>query len=407
MLCGSFDASPVSISPAHQTTPNNLSPLISVEFDTFMDTTAGVITVTGDMGTNLSYDLSTSPTEVTWSNADKTMTIDTGSPFPAGETITVSWTGLRDVLCGNLATPPAWTVYMPTPSCTPGTNGTVGTTQTRVATSTGSLTEYYVAADADANGWVYVGGTSTLKRVPKAGGAVEDVYALAGLSTSNVGYDLVVAGTSVFTLDTATGTTGRLYRITSNGGATWNVQDFASFATTPGDDMRGMTYYDGRIYMVTHEGTSTADTEIWSVDANPATVPTPATLEGSVSGERYCSGIAADDNYFYLTCATGDRVVRVSRTTFMSELLASTQYLTTTSTQVHVDDVDADGSADVLYFHSYYEDAWYICDPGGTPYVDELASFGTSTSNYGMGFDPVAKALWFFDDDTNELVRFD
>lgn len=405
--CATFDASPVSLTPAHQATPNTLSPTFSVEFNTFMNTTVGTVSITGDMGTNLSYDLSTAPTQITWSNDDKTMTIDTGSAFPAGETLTISWSGMRDVLCDNVATPPAWTVYIQVPSCTPGVGGVVGTTETRITTATGSLSEYYVVADDDPNGWVYVGGTSSLKRVPKAGGAVEDVYALASLGTTNVGYDMLVVGDNIFTLDSTTTTVGRLYRISSNGGTSWNVQDFASFATAPADDFRGMTHYDGRIYLVTQEGSSGVGTQIWSVDANPATVPTAATLEGTIPGELYCTGIAADDNYFYLTCATGDRVVRVSRTTFMSELIADPIYLTSTSTQIYADDLDADGTADVLYFHGYHEYAWYICDPAGTPFVDELANFGGSTSNYGMGFDPVAKTLWFFDDDTNELVRFD
>ena len=38
-------------------------------------------------------------------------------------------------------------------------------------------------------------------------------------------------------------------------------------------------------------------------------------------------------------------------------------------------------------------------------YTDQLMNHGTSTSNYGMGFDPVANALWIYDDDTEDFIR--
>lgn len=56
---------------------------------------------------------------------------------------------------------------------------------------------------------------------------------------------------------------------------------------------------------------------------------------------------------------------------------------------------------------TYYGEVNYVCSPGGTApfYVDALASFSTSSSNYGLGFDRVNKVLWMFDDDTREFVK--
>jgi hypothetical protein len=50
-----------------------------------------------------------------------------------------------------------------------------------------------------------------------------------------------------------------------------------------------------------------------------------------------------------------------------------------------------------------------VCEPtGAAPYwVDVLVSFGSGTSNYGLGFDRTAGTLWMFDDDTREFVSIE
>ena len=83
-----------------------------------------------------------------------------------------------------------------------------------------------------------------------------------------------------------------------------------------------------------------------------------------------------------------------------------------TSTQNSVSmakDDDGDGFADYLYFKTWYEEGYYMCDPGGAavpPFT------GTSTScttpapagSYGMGFDRTANVLWAFEDTNEDLV---
>ena len=81
--------------------------------------------------------------------------------------------------------------------------------------------------------------------------------------------------------------------------------------------------------------------------------------------------------------------------------------LNATKNTLHAHDFDGDGSADALYIQDFSEEVSYLCEPtGAAPYtVGTLASFGTGTSNYGLGFDPATPALWMFDDDTREFVE--
>jgi len=403
--CGTFDASANNMSPANAAVTSTLSPPISVDFTAEMNTTVGTVTLTGDLGTNISYDLSTSPFEVGWTNDNRTMTIITGAPFPSGENITVSWTGLQDVLCANLATPPTWTFQIVVTPCTPGTAGMVGATQTLIPSTITSISEYFVAADEDPTGYVYVGGTAALQRIPKAGGTVEDIYTSTALTSTHLGYAMLIVGDDIFTLESkTTGTTGILWRISTDGGATWVIEDFATFPSQPTDDMRSLTYYDGRIYMLTEEGSVGIDTQVWSVDASAATLPTTAVLESSIPDERGCSALAMDDMYYYMACGSTERVVRTNRTTLASELFTDAYDMSSSTNSIYAKDLDADGLADVLYFQSYYEKGWFVCEPAGLPYVDEHFSFGTSSGSYGMGFDATGNTLWLFDDDTKEFV---
>jgi hypothetical protein len=171
--------------------------------------------------------------------------------------------------------------------------------------------------------------------------------------------------------------------------------------------MRGITLYKGRYYMTTDE--ATAGIQIWSVPAGATVLPQPAVLETTILGEEYCNGVALDDKYYYLACYNDDRIIRVDRVTFAKDLITDAFDVNITKAALHADDFDGDGTADVLYFSSYYEEVDYICKPGGTgPFFSGvLANFGSGSSNYGLGFDAVNNVLWMFDDDTRELVKIE
>ena len=407
--CATLANATSNLSPVNGAVLATTSPVMSVDFQHPVNTVTGVITVSGDLGTTLSFDLATAPPAVTFTNDGRSMRVDPTTLFLPGETLTISWSGLVDRFCGAPIAPPAWTFKILTPSCAPGVGGMVGTTTTRRATGMASFSEQYVAADEEPSGFVYVGGSTDLLRVPKAGGPFEDVEVAAGITSTELGNAMTVVGGKVFTLDTTTSTTAPfLYRLTSNGGVTWNPLGYGRYSSTPGGSSRAIVHHADRLYVVTDELTATAATEIWSVKASAVGLPEAAVLEGSITGLNDCDGIAADDFFFYLTCDDGnDNIVRIDRTTFQHEVLTDAIPLSLTNNQLHADDFNSDGRADVLYVKSDDEAVRYICAPSGVApfWVDLLVEFGpTTTSNFGLGFDPAANVLWAFDDDTQELV---
>jgi len=285
-----------------------------------------------------------------------------------------------------------------------GTGTVVGSTTARVA-GPDITTEYYAAADEDPNGWVYVGGTSDLFRVPKAGGAAQDVADLANLTSSHLGYSMLVDGSNIYTLenDTTPGTTGHLFRISTDGGATWARQDWARFPTAPLDGLKGITSYGGRIYLVTNTPDDEL-TEVWSVDATAATQPT-ATLELTFTGEGNCNAVVRDTAYFYMACAANEALIRIPVAGGTPTIITNRFDMISTAGALHGDDLDADGVLDVLYLQAWHEEVNYVCDPdSATPFADVHTFFGSESSNYGMGFDGASNVLWVFDDDTDEIV---
>lgn len=236
------------------------------------------------------------------------------------------------------------------------------------------------------------------------------MVALAHLTSAHLGYGMLVDGLNIYTLDNVLdGTTGRIYRISDDGGATWSLTEYGLFPFSPGDDFRGATVHGGRIYLVTEEDATSPVTEIWSLDAAPASVPTLARFETYVMAEGDCTSIARDDSFYYLACTDGgDHIARVPVGGGMSEIVTTSVPLSLTANALYGDDLDADGVFDVLYVQSDGEAAYVVCGPASaTPGGGILVDFGTGSSNYGMGFDATNAVLWMWDDDTRELVSVD
>lgn len=292
-------------------------------------------------------------------------------------------------------------------TCFPGVGGMVGDTVTSFPSGFASTTEYYMAADSDPNGFVYVGGTTVLRRVPKGGGVAEDVHTTASLASSNLGYAMLSDGLDLYTLESSTsGTNGHLFRISTDGGMTFNIEDYVNLPVTPGDDFRAVARQGSQLFMATAEGTSSADTEIYSMPAG-ATVPASAVLEASISGELNCTGLAVDAVNYYLACGNGDRLIRVNRASNLVTLITDLADLSTTANAVYAHDLNSDGQADVLYFKGGTKEVFYACNPGGaSSYVGTLATFGTvtSTSNYGLAFDAVGNVLYAYDQTPLDII---
>lgn len=408
--CATQPAAQVTaLDPAIGTVATELQPDLVVTFDQPVAEDVGIITITGNLGTNVSYDLSTNPAEVSFDATSTTMTI-AGPAYGPGETVTVTWTGLVDGLCGaSVPTPtPAWTFVGFTAPCAPGFNGMVGGTVTRVPSMLASFSEYFVSADNDPNGWVYAGGTGNLYRMSKDGVTVQDVEALAGLTSTELGYAMLVDGQNLYTVnESTTGTTGRVFRISSDGGATWLVEDAAGFSPAPADDFRAIDAYGGLVYLMTQEGSSTVPTEIWQFDPGSGT-PAVATMIASISGYYNCGGLEVDMNYFYLACGSSEVILRVDRSTNTVEELTIAYDLSNVAGSLHGADTDADGLIDYLYAQSYYEEGYFVCGLGASNFSDVLFQFGTGASgNYGMGFDSVSNQLWMIDDGNRDFIRVD
>ena len=242
----------------------------------------------------------------------------------------------------------------------------------------------------------------------------------AGLNTNHLGYAMLIDGPNIYTLDNRTDAGGvrRLWRISSDGGASWEVTDVATFGTSSTDDpedaFRAMAARDGRIYLITRETTATVNTQIWSVDPS-GPLPAAGQLELAFGANAYnnCVGLAMDASSWFTVCRAGTSgsnfvALRIARTGgAITELGSLTAPLSSTQNAVSViaRDHDGDGNADYLYIQTDRESADFVCSPYGTPYLRQHFYFGSGTGNYGMGFDAAANTLWLFDDDTLEFVK--
>lgn len=322
---------------------------------------------------------------------------------------TTYWFYLADTTSGTmpLTNPLSVTITEIVPLCRPGVDGVNGGVLTRRPTGITSITESYVVPDASPTGYVYIGGTTQLFRVPKAGGTAVNVLTAAPLQTTDLGYALVVAGNEIFTIDdSTTSTSNRVVRISSDGGATWiaNGESYATFTSTPGDDFRGAVVDGSTMYLITQETTSTEATEIWSLPVGAATLPVTPTRLGTIPFLD-CTGLAVDATYFYTMCEDADEIVRVHRTTLTATAIPSGAALSTTRNEIAVDDLDGDGTADAFYFQTGSEEVAYGCGfDTAMPLISTLSSWGTGTLNYGLGFDASTNTIYSYDDDTHELI---
>jgi hypothetical protein len=141
-LCSSLVPAVSAVSPANGADVHALSTLFTASFDYPIDPTQGVITITGNMGTSLTYDLSTGPAEVAILDGNKTLQLDPSIVFPLGETVTVTWTGLYDATCSKPIAAPSWTTtflgpfYSVTSGTTAYSDACVGGTQQALKSGT-------------------------------------------------------------------------------------------------------------------------------------------------------------------------------------------------------------------------------------------------------------------------------
>jgi len=414
--CSGITPAVTSVTPAENGQAATLNDAIVVTLNEPVRTDVGQITLVGNLGTNQTITIP-SP-NVTFSADRKTVTIKAEGFFVSEELVTVTVSGIEHQYCGSVFPTKTWTFSAPTTPCTPGLDGLNGGRISRIPIpAAGSMiTEYYVAADADPNGWVYAGGTSALLRTRKDGSAFENVGAAAGLGTAELGYTMVIDGPNIYvfkgTTSDPTVTTGLVHRISANGGASWEKVDMATFPSVPGDDIRGAAVHGGAMFLITHENTHANPTNIWSFDL-AATPPATATLVQSFGANTYsyCAGLAVDASAFFTACRNGSttsspfKLIRIDRATGAITEVAQVPG-NTSAMAVHAGDKNGDGLADYLYFQEDVEEGYFVCSPhAAAPWSSKLFDFGGGTANFGLGFDPVGNVLWAVDDDTREFVK--
>ena len=410
--CATLAPVATTLAPANGAINPTLTGQFQVTFSHAINPVGASFTLTGDRGTVRTF--ASDASEVTISSNNRTVTIAAGDFLP-NENVTITWSGLTDAVCGTAVAMPTWVVTMPAPPCAPGAGSMVGDTYVRVPLGLlpgSSFTEYYVEADRDPNGYVYVGGSTALYRIPKAGGPPEDLVRSTSITSSNLGYHMAIDGDSIFVQRSASTATNQIWRLSGDGGVTWDPVDAVSFPTAPGSTLNGTGAWEGKLFMITHQGPGL--TQIFSADVSGA-LPATATLETTFAGDtnnyQFCGGMAADDRYFYTTCRKGPvgspyKVLRIDRVTHERTEIGTTTDYETMGSPIRVADTDGDGLADFLYQKGKQENVRYVCSPTTTPYVDELVRYGDSTGN-GLGYDPVNNVVWAFDDDTFELIKIE
>ena len=300
----------------------------------------------------------------------------------------------------------SYTVEISEPPCEPGLDGVIGTSLTTTSLPSDLDDGFGIAADTSTSGFVYIVDNSPaeLWQLSKDGATSLDLTTLSSLSGLEVGYDIRFDGDDLYVLDDSSlSTSARIQRISTDGGQTFVYEDMATFPSTDNpDDFRGIAF-DGDIIYVTTQGSS--DTEIWSVDTS-GTLPATAVLEANITAVDGCTGLDLDDDYFYTGCTfPQDQIVRIDRVTFAVETVTTDIDTSSTFNSARIQDTDADGLADVLWFGGF-NDARYVCDPGGTLPAFSGAFGASEDAAYGLDIDYTNGIIYRFDDLPEELFSY-
>ncbi len=299
----------------------------------------------------------------------------------------------------------AYTVIITAPPCEAGVGGVVGENVTTFSSTVSiSTTSYQIAGDSSPTGFVYILGTTSLVRFAKDGSRTNDVESLAGLSNDDLGYEIEIVGDDIYVVsDTTSSDTNRVQRISSDGGQTFVIQDMMDFTGLSPSDLRGLEVDGTTMYVVSHDD---SDCVLYEADIS-GTLPASASVVVTLTGYEDCSGLAADDTYFYTTFGarpqdTEDGVVRIDRLSLgLSEIFADFNLLNLDDggyNAVELQDTDADGDTDVMFVSADSGARRYFCEPAGSapffsrPYADSL------DGDNGLDYEPTENVIWLYDE---------
>jgi hypothetical protein len=302
--------------------------------------------------------------------------------------------------------------------CEPGVDGLPGLSPTAVATPIDiDSSSYAIEADDDASGYVYINGTGSgeFVRYAKDGSSSDDIETLAGATAGSLtGYVVKFEGDDVYAIPSAaTGTVGRVTRISTDGGTTYALQDMLDF-TTVGEpsDVRGVAVDGNTMYVISHED----DCILYEADIS-GTLPAAASITFNLTGFNDCSGLAVDDSYVYTTAggiprdSIEDAVIRIDRVTGTTDELFADFFVFNLDdsgyNDIAIQDGDGDGTTDVLWAAGDGGDRRYICTPASVSTDFFSQPFGITDGDNGLALDTALNALWLYDETGDELLRLE
>jgi hypothetical protein len=326
----------------------------------------------------------------------------------------------------------AYTLEVVPPPCSPGQGGLVSENLTTLTAPISFRPQTSnLAADTSSTGWLYVmdagaNGSPYLHRFTKQSPVTEEVL-LTRTEFTTIGSNvntIDIEGNNIYiTADNAACAASCVWRVSTDGGATFAVSSLATFSPPTNSYLQGVTEDAGTLYAITR---GTDDVQLWAISLSPP-FPNPATLLTVLPDLDICNGLDHDASYFYTVCddigdvPMGDGnegLARINRTTLMSEPVAPLTVTLDTGTRwadVEVVDTDNDGAADVAYVQGDNNGStvgdggtYYVCDPGaaGFPAFSRPFDQGRPVDE-GIAYDESTNSLWQVQEGTTNLFRYD
>jgi hypothetical protein len=251
---------------------------------------------------------------------------------------------------------------------------------------------------------IFLGGTTKVFAMPKAGNALATEYGAAqGITSTHLDYDIEFGAGSLFSVDSTTSTSAsRLFRIFD--GNAWGPAAWDLSPTYPASSPAYSLAFDGTNLLMATRHTSTK-VDFYASSTSAAGAPV---LLGTNTSVYYVVGFAADSQYFYVAgtgiATPGEGVFRISRANVAAPAVKLAS-IDTSTLKTHVD-IDDLVSPQNLYVRAYGGDIHAIANPAQANFlhIGPINTLGT-TSDYGMTFDHASKRLYFYETETNASGR--
>lgn len=281
---------------------------------------------------------------------------------------------------------------------------------------TGALTDLNIAwpsSSIDDNGMavgathIYMGGTSKVFAIPKAGNTTALEHGAAdGITATHLGYDLALAGGWLFSLDSTTSVNAsRLFRIHDEATMVWAPAPWDQSPAYPTSSPSYAMTYDGTSLILATRST-VGKVDFFSVSATMSSVPVAL---GTNTGVDYVVGIAADSQYLYVAgdgqAGQGEGVFRIPRAAITSPPVQIAKLNTSTTRNSLV--VDDYASAQNLYVREYNPSDIHVIVSPGQPNATHLGVISTlgGSADYAMVYDQADDVLYFYESESDSAGR--